>query len=220
MFLTVLTSCEDEEETIFHRGERYLALETGTFQVYAVHEIQYSASEGRVELSYEIMTQVVDSFPSATGEYTYVIHRSKRVSEAEPWEHLDTWSARLAKRDIVVSEGNTPFVKIKFPLATENVWNGNILNAGDEDMYQYAGIALPVSFNGMFFENTLTVEQENNGDKIVFRDQRKEIYALDVGLVYKEFIQLNYCTDDACLGQQKVDHGVEMIMVIKDYGKL
>lgn len=219
VFLTLLTSCKDEEEAIFHRGEDYLALETGTFQIYTVNEVRYNVAEAPVETNYEILTQVIDSFPS-TGGYTYVIHRSKRASEAEPWEELDTWSVRPANGDVIVSEGSTPFVKIKFPVVAENVWNGNIFNAGDEDIYQYADIARPLDLNGMFFENTLTVIQENNEDKIVFRDQRKETYALDVGLVYREFIQLTYCTDDACLGQQKVDQGVELKMVIKDYGLL
>lgn len=220
MFFSLFTSCKDEEKMIFHPGQHYLPLQTETFQVYAVSETRYSSSADPVELSYEIMTQLVDSFPSAKGEYIYVIHRNKRLSAGAPWEPLDTWSIRPAKGDIVVSEGNIPFVKIKSPVAAGNVWDGNILNTGEADMYQYTGIGLPLELNAMFFENTLTVEQENNDDKIVFLDQRKEIYALDIGLVYKEFIQLNYCTDDGCLGQQKVNHGVKMIMVIKDYGKL
>ena len=76
-----------------------------------------------------------------------------------------------------------------------------------------------MDLNGMTFDNTITVEQEDNEDAIVFRDERKEVYALHLGLVYKELIQLNYCTDDVCLGQQRIDQGIEIRMVIKDYGK-
>jgi hypothetical protein len=71
----------------------------------------------------------------------------------------------------------------------------------------------------MRFDNTFTVEQEQNEDFFVFNDERREVYARDIGLVYKKVVQLGYCTDDHCLGQQKIDHGFEMKLVIKQYGK-
>jgi hypothetical protein len=50
-------------------------------------------------------------------------------------------------------------------------------------------------------------------------DERRNVYALNVGLVYREIIQLNYCTDDTCLGQQIIEDGMEMKVAIKQYGK-
>ena len=111
-------------------------------------------------------------------------------------------------------------MKIRFPLKNENTWNGNVFNSIGEDEYILRDIDQPLELNGNSFANTITVEQEYNDDDIVFRDERKEIYGRDAGLVYKEIIQLHYCTDNSCLGQQQIDHGIEMKMVIREYGKM
>lgn len=218
VFLTLLAGCEAEHGLATNTGAAYFPLQTGVFQVYAVHEIIYSASEPPRESNYELMAEVTDSFPSPNG-LTYVIHRSSREDETDPWRAQDTWSVRKDDREIIVSEGNTSYVKMKFPPYENNVWDGNIFNPLGRDDYKWKEIAKPAAFNGMTFGKTLTVEQEDNKDPIVFRDERKEVYAMGVGLVYKEVIQLNYCTADACLGQQKIDHGQEITMVIREYGK-
>jgi len=219
VLLTLLSACGDEKVVTPGPGDAYFPLEKGIFQVYTVKEVLYSVAENPVQLNYELQCEVVDSFPSGNGEYTYVVHRSIRPGEGDEWEMLDTWSVRKNQREIVVSEGNTAFVKIRFPLRPENVWDGNVFNSMGEDEYSLKGIHQPAEVNGMTFENTLTVEQELNEDPIVFHDERTEVYAMNVGLVYKKTVQLNYCTADACLGQQKVDEGRELQMLIKEYGK-
>jgi hypothetical protein len=219
VILVIATSCAGDEASPLVHGSDYLPLQTGFFHVYAVQETIYSNGSEPLTLNYEIRTEVIDSFPSGNDQYTYVIHRSKRDPGSDLWQPLDTWSARQQPNEWVITEGNTSYVKIKLPLTLENVWNGNAFNSRGSDEFRYTDVASPLEINGIPFESTLTVEQEENDDVIVFRDERKEIYALHVGLVYKEIIQLNYCTADACLGQQKVDHGVEMKMTISAYGK-
>jgi hypothetical protein len=219
VFLALFAGCDGEENLMRDPGTAYFTLKKGLYHVYAVNEIRHSASAAPEVLNYEIMTEVVDSFPSAQGDYTYVIHRSRRASEGEPWEQLDTWSARKDKSEVIVSEGNIPFVKVSFPLREDTRWDGNAFNTIGVDEYELKDINQPREVNGMTFEITMTIEQERNEDVIVYRDERSEVYALDVGLIYKEVIQLNYCTNDDCLGQQKVDHGLEMKMVIKQYGR-
>lgn len=219
MVLALFAGCEAEESPHLDTGSAYFPLKKGIFQVYSANEIRYSAMGEPVTLAYELMTEVVDSFPSPQGQYTYVIHRSRRSTEKEPWEELDTWSARKDNREAIVSEGNTPFVKVIFPIRSGTRWNGNAFNTMGDDEYELKDIDQPFEVNGMTFEKTLIVEQERNEDFIVFRDERQEVYALDVGLVYKVITQLNYCTDDNCLGQQKIESGIEMKLVIKQYGK-
>jgi hypothetical protein len=219
VFLVLLTACEGEGIERRQNGSAYFPLQKGIFQVYSVHEIRYHVGESPLALNYEIRAEVTDSFPSGVGQYTYVIHRSIRETEADAWQPLDTWSVRKDEQAVVVAEGNTAYVKIRFPLSGEQMWDGNMFNAIGPDDYSFRDLELPAEVNGMTFERTITIEQERNEDRIVFRDERTEVYAAEVGLVFKEFIQLNYCTADACLGQQKVDHGTEMQMLIKEYGK-
>jgi len=217
--LALVAGCKDEEPLILDSGTEYFPLKKGLYHLYAVNEVRYTPGADPEELNYELMTEVVDSFPSASTQFTYVVHRSRRPAAGSPWELLDTWSVRKGNSEVIVSEGNTAFVKVKFPVRGDSRWDGNIFNSLGEDAYEFKDIHQPLELNGITFENTMTVEQERNDDVIVFRDERREVYALNVGLVYKEITQLNYCTDDNCLGQQKVEEGIEMKMVIKQHGR-
>jgi hypothetical protein len=218
MISALLISCGGEDPDHLDTGSAYFPLEKGVFQVYSVYETRYSPVNDPQVMLYELMTEVVDSFPGPNG-HSFVIRRSRRMTEDEPWEVLDTWSARKDSREVIVSESNTPFVKAIFPVRSGSRWNGNELNTLGADEYEIVKAGEPFEVDGMRFDNTFTVEQEQNEDLIVFNDERREVYARNVGLVFKEVIQLNYCTDDDCLAQQKIDNGVEMKILIKEYGK-
>lgn len=219
LFLALFAGCEGEETSILDSGDAYFPLETGLYHVYAVQEVRYQDPAEPEVLNYELMTEVVDSFPSGDQAYTFVVHRSRRFVESAPWEPLDTWSVRREGNKLIVSEGNIPIVKMLFPVRAGAQWNGNTYNSLGEDIFEYKGIDLPMEINGMTFEKTMTVEQEFNEDLIVYYDARREVYAHGAGLVYKEVTQLHYCSEDHCLGQQKIVQGTELKMEIRDYGK-
>lgn len=216
-FFALLAGCHSDDGVVRDTGAGYFPLKKGLYQIYSVQETRYSGAQEE-NLNYELLTAVVDSFPSVDGQYTYVIHRSRRTAETDAWTLAETWSARKAHSEVIVSEGSTPFVKIKFPVSENTRWNGNAFNTLGVDEYAIHAIGAPREFNGMIFDQTIEVDQEHNEDFIVFRDERTEVYALGVGLVYKETLQLNYCTEDACLGQQKITEGITMKMAIKEYG--
>lgn len=217
--IAFLFACEGEERFKRDIGSEYFPVATGMYCVYNVEEIRYAAGAAPAIARFELMTAVVDSFPSGNDQYTFVIHRSKRSEDTAPWEPLDTWSVRKDDRQVVVAEGNVPFVKLRFPVAAQVRWDGNALNTLGADEYALKAVDQRLDVDGTTFEHTATVVQEDNRDAIVFRDVRSEVYARGIGLVYRETVQLHYCTDDACLGQQKIDHGVEMKIAIKEYGK-
>lgn len=214
----MLWGCEAEKPRPLASGTEYFPLSKGQYQIYSVQEVHYLSGSEPLTLNYELMSVVADSFPSPDGQYIYVIHRSTRENASTAWQALDTWSVRKEDSRVTVSEGNTPFVKMIFPVREGTRWNGNTFNTLGDDEYELKSAGQPLEVNGMTFEKTATVEQERNEDLIVFRDVRSEVYAFGVGLVKKEIIQFHYCTDDACLGQQVIDEGIEMKMDIKEYG--
>lgn len=220
VFSALAVACEDREPITGTSSDTWFPLQTGFYQIYAVAGKLYAPGQPEPDLfQYELMTEVVDSFPSGQDEYTFVIHRSERGAESSPWEPLDTWSVRTDDHQVVVAEGNMSYVKLTFPVREHSRWNGNAFNTLGDDEYEMQGIGEPMQLNGMTFERTLTVEQERNEDMIVFMDVRNEVYASGAGLVYMEVKQLNYCTHDHCLGQQEIEHGMEMKMEIKAYGQ-
>ncbi len=211
-------SCDSSDESpSVDTGKDYFPLRKGNFQIYDVTNIEYTLGVPET-LRYELKTMVTDSFPNSDGNYTYVIQRSKRNEGATEFSYLDTWSARMDTREAVMNEENTSFFKIKLPVTKDDEWDGNLYNTKGEDTYLMEEVKTSFSANGTSYDDCIFINQNDNQDFVVTLDQRKEIYARNIGLVYKEVRMLNYCTVGSCLGQEQVESGVIYTQTIKAYG--
>ncbi len=217
--LTVLVSaCDTDEFKPADTGIDHYPIRTGYYQVYNVNETVYSEVTAPQTNAFQLRTEIIDSFPNTENGFTYVIHRSTRADESSSWEIKDTWSVRRNDRELVINEGNTAFVKLTFPLKAGSTWNGNKFNDQDEDEYEVRSFDEPFTAGGTTFDRTVNILQEDTDDLIVFLDKREEVYARDVGLIYKETTQLNFCTDNNCIGQQVIKNGRIYKQELIEYG--
>ena len=225
-------SCTSKELVPVSVVSDYFPMKKGAYKIYRVDSVVVNQNR-EVKYTYDLKTEVTDSFPGSNGGFTYLIQRSKRITSSSPWTALESWSARVNAFQAVVNEGNISFVKMEGPLGNGKTWNGNAFNilGGNEkcldgnaytcDNYTIGSFAKPYeTISGKNFENTLSVIQNDNQDLIVSLDKRSEIYAKKTGLIYREIIKLNYCTDPNCLGTQFVQTGLKYKQTIGDYGGL
>jgi hypothetical protein len=218
-FSALLLGCSDGDSLKQRNDQDYFPLQVGNFLIYSVEQTEYTGPEQSSFSQYELKTEIVDSFENLEGSLTYVIHRSKRASDAEPWEFINTWSARIGRYEAVVNEENTPFVRITFPATANKEWNGNALNTMPEDFYLLEETNGTVELeNGQIFKNCLTINQEEYLD-VLSKNERQEVYAFGVGLIYRKHIELQYCDDGDCFGQQEIVSGIEYNQVLKEYGQ-
>jgi len=216
--LVVLSGC-GEGEPVKQDSREYFPLQTGFYLVYSVEENIYTELDPPEFLTYELKTEVVDSFANQEGGFTFVIHRSTRATESDPWEFQEAWSARTNDLHAVLTEGNTSFVRIAFPAFKNKEWNGNALNSMEEDSYiiESEGVSYELDTD-LEFNDALVINQEDELNELS-RDQREEVYARNVGLIYKKSMVLNYCDEVSCFGQQIINDGVEYWQVLKEYGQ-
>lgn len=208
-----------EEEVVQKRDTEYFPLQTGFFQIYSIQETIYTELDPPLELSYELKTEVVDSFANMEEGFTYVIYRSTRNSESDPWVFQESWSARTNTQQIVLIEGNISYIRIALPAFKNKQWDGNALNTQEEDIYVIETVGKSYELNATLeFDDTVVINQESESNNL-FRDEREEVYARNIGLIYKKSVVLNYCDEVPCFGQQIINDGVEYLQVLKEYGQ-
>lgn len=199
----------------------YFPLAVGDYRIYSVTETTITPFNVEYAVHYELKTVVTDSFRNSGGDFSYIISRLKRSTPTEPWTNFDTWSAKVNSREVVVNEGNVPFVKLTFPIADGREWNGNAYNGEESiefcegsdftscDLYTFGEIGTSVeTIPGIQFDNCIEVTENNSLDVIVQKDVRREVYAFGVGLIEREIMILKYCTANDCLGDQLVQDGL------------
>ena len=198
----------DKIRPVEQYGTEYFPLKTGSFRIYQVDQTTHELGIPSTT-NYQLKESVVDSFLNQTGGYTYAIHREIWDNEQQTWNLSDSWSARISDTEAVLAEGNTHYLKLIFPFGSNKTWDGNAYNTMVEEIYEADSIGLIFSVAEQNIDNTVTIIQNDNLDKIVETDYRIEKYAPEIGLIYKEIINLEYCTsDDSCLGQQIIESGL------------
>jgi hypothetical protein len=219
LLLLMAVACDPGGYTPPELGTQYFPLRTGFYQIYSVERIDYQEDANPVTTEYEMLVEVVDSFPSTSQEFTYVIHRSTRPTPMDDWTPLDTWSARKDDRELVLNEGNVSYLKLVFPVREHGKWNHNKYNTLEADQYEIVSFKEPFQLpSGTTFDNTLTVERAEDPEYILFQNESREVYAKDYGVIFKEVIQLHFCNNDDCRGQQIIERGLKLKQWLKEYG--
>jgi hypothetical protein len=226
ILLVSVVGCSDEDPINTDMGLNYFPLHTGDRWIYQVEET--IINQTRESKAYELRVTVIDSVKNTNGGYTYTFHRDKRATETDSWQSFETWTAVLSMNQLVQNEGNELFVKLIFPLSNDLTWTGNqfnnlpnygnLFNGKGSEVYHATEYDQSKTLaTNLDFGKTITITQNDFDDPIVGKDVRKEVYARDVGLIFKEVTQLEYCSVGDCLGQQKVDKGFIRIQTLKSH---
>lgn len=194
-----ITSCN--ESTVFPE-DNYFPLREGVYQLYEVELTEYSAFEKPQSKRYQLRSEITDPFTDASGKKVYRMIRSTRNGTNDPWLPVAAWTIREESPYIVISEGNTSYARLIKPVRKNSTWNGNRFNSLPEEIYRIDALAGTfTTASGKIYANTVTVIQEDLNE-LTKTDQRKEVYAQDYGLVYKESKVVTYaCSAGVCTGR-------------------
>lgn len=200
-------------------GFDFFPLQVGDFRVYQVEEITKNVLIEYDTARFQLKESLVDSFPGQGGDIIYILHRSKRLSASDTWQLDSVWTARRNQSQAVTVESNVPFIKLVFPIEENKIWDGNKLNSADNDRYEMVNLFASFDTGLEIIENTLTVIQNEKLDSIDVLDYRKEVYGLNIGLIYKSSRIIKFCNDDDCKGLKIIEQARILKQTIIDYGK-
>ena len=220
LLLLLFTSCEQTAEPDLNRvGWAYYPLSEGQYRVYDVYRINYNFLTDNDTLSYELKEVVSEYYLNQRNDTVYVLRRFQRSTQAAPWQLDSAYLIQRTPRWLIQTVNNRPQVHLAFPVAEGLSWNGNMLNADDKDDFIMLNVGRPYELEDKTYENTLKVVQHDLLDVIDRTDQRQEIYAIGVGMIYKRTNTLKYCSKDCGGRVGSITDGLFLEMKLKETGK-
>lgn len=195
-------------------GYNYYPLQTGLYSIYEVHGVEYLNEKDSIVFDYQLKEAVVDSFQNLETGISYKIERQKRSDENDAWDTDSIWTVRKDDIRVIRTENNVPIINLVFPPGENITWDAMGFSDQETDEFEMVSVGQQYEEYGQ----TLTVIQEELPDRIVMFISKKEIYSMDVGLVYKENIILKYKQGDD-IGLEIVDSGIRYFQSLIEYGE-
>lgn len=224
--IALWASCsKDSPVYILDEGYNYFPFEVGKYVIYDVDSIVHNDFTQTVDtFKYQVKEYYESMFLDNSGRNTMRIERYKRdfndtITYASiPWSLSDVWEANLTKTTAEKVEENIRYVKLGFPIGGVKSWNGNAYNVLGEQNYIYKDINTPRTIGNMAFDSTLFVKQDSS-ENLIAKKIYNEIFAKNVGMVYKEIIDVQ--SDNIVAGvpiMNRITSGVEYKMTFNSSG--
>jgi hypothetical protein len=190
------------------RGYAYYPYQVDDVRTYKVREINYSKFGDHDTATYMLRETVSEQFTDNAGEINFVLKRETKSKKAEDWSTDSLWSTYANSIQAVLNKNGEPIINLVFPPANELAWDANALNNNTADTYTIEGLNDPYILGTEQYANTLIVQQDDKPDSLSSFDYRMEVYAKDIGLIYKIDSRLRFCQKPlACYGLKIVESG-------------
>jgi len=183
----------------------YMPLEIGKFIVYNLDSTVYTNLGSKIEVrSYQIKDTIQSFTTDNLGRKVYRISRLMRSQiDSNNWLNIYTYNAIADSTRLEIIEANQRYLKLMLPIKEGFSWKGNtyINTISNPELqflniweYRYMNVQKNISINNIGFSNTVSVLQRNDTinnptNKNVFSEinYSKEVFAENIGLVFKEF---------------------------------
>jgi hypothetical protein len=217
--LLLFWACESEVAPDTERlGAHYFPMSVGQFHIYEVEETNYFLIGPETE-NYQLMIEVVDSAVYSLGEIDYTIHRSKRMDENSEWKLDSVWNTSVSLKRVITNENNVSRVKLVFPIKEGVEWDANVYNSRSPEYFRYADHRSDTTLLEQAYTHTVRVILSDEGFDSVGRDDRFEIYAPQIGLIFKEEHVWFYFQEGGEVDPDKIVSGRDLKQVLIAYGQ-
>lgn len=217
LFLACFSCNKSETEDIdLDFGYEYFPLEIGKYWVYSVDSVIYDPSIGgtAIDTIYSfIREELKDTLRDNLGDLLYRVEKYHRKNDTLPWQIQSAFTLSTNERQAFRTEENLKFIKMVFPATENKRWNGNafideglIIPIAGENMEVFKGwesVILakenPYDLDNLNFPDVLELSIADNENLIEYRFGR-EVYAANVGLIYRELKILDTQCQTCCNG--------------------
>jgi len=199
-------SCDKETEDLseMSKGHKFFPTEIGKYIVYNYDSVYFNDQlRADVPKSGQVRYYVADTFRDNAGRLSYVINVQSRANDTDPYVPNDVIYVTPTEDRVEFKQKNLTFLKMVFPVANGQSWNGNaMVPLGDADYAEFAGDQWKYTYSDFdrefdpgnnLYEHTVTVNHIDDALNVpvdstayAYRNYSKEVYAYNVGMVYRE----------------------------------
>jgi hypothetical protein len=212
---TLMVSCKDKTDDLTLPSlQTYYPTTIGKFVTYKVDSTLFINFGTQKVVRSGFHRDVIEANTNdAQGRPSVRVSRYFKRNLSDPqWQNQYTFLATIYDNGNTFEfvENNYRFIKLKNPVRNDFKWRGNTYiienNSFTSDLdyllnwnYTYKNVNQNYTVNGVVVPNTITVEQANNysGDStnalsVYEVNKSVEVYAKGIGLIYKDFLHLDY----------------------------
>jgi hypothetical protein len=228
----IFASCKKSTE-VFETGSvsEYSPLVIGKYITYNLDStifINFGTKDTviKYQVKHVVDAQITDNL----GRPAYRIIRYIRKTAANPWNPDNTFMAVPTDFAMEFVENNMRFLKLKGPVRDGYTWKGNSyidtysLNSNvkylDDWNYTYDSVNVSKTIGTFTLDSTIHVGQRdeiigNPSDPNSYSERNfgSENYAKGLGLVYRNFLHVEYQPARPGVGAYRVGYGVKMTMI-------
>ncbi len=176
---------------------KFQPLAVGNYIDYQVYDTLYIGADEREDFEIEVTTYqlrelISERLSENSSGLRYRLERFKRQDESQLWKLDSIWTIRLQDSSIIKVENNVPFIKLVPNMQANTTWDGNSFNKLPAENYNI----------GFYLEDYQVLDDNYpNSIEVIHRFDSTflkiligiEVYAEDVGLVYKRTDNINLC---------------------------
>lgn len=211
-----LTNCKKDSDLANEdMGYSYFPYEPGDYLIYDVDSTYYDDFFDTVyTFNFKIREYYESYFYDSQNRLSIRIERWYKMSDSSNWYLQDVWYSCKTPAFAERTEENIRITKLIFPCKNNSKWDANAFNVYNQEYYEYDASNEPYSIGAFSFDSTITVIQ-NIKFNLIEDIYKTEIYARNVGLIYKRFrdIRKDFISGD-------IESGTDYTYTLVEYGKL
>ena len=201
----VLFACRPSIEMLEDISYDYYPIEEGKYRIYQVDSIVYNAFICQtLTNSYQIKEVTGNVIIDGEGEKAYAVKRYKRLNGNAPWKLEEVWTEKIQQQQLQRIENNQRWVKMVFPIQEQQMWDGLSYIKSDTS-FEISGSSIQIykdwgdfeyqKTGSSFVDTSQTVPAiypdvvevaQADAENQIEKRYAKEVYAKNIGLVYRE----------------------------------
>lgn len=183
--LTLLvTGCKKKSEDYAAKSYEYYPYTVKSERTYRLDSTLY-ALDTIIKKSKIILEIVTEQFSDLQGQTAYRLEQYIIPDSGKNQIFFDLQTTNWNEQGVQRVENNQRYLKMVFPIRDKKQWNGNMYNNINQQMYQFTGTFQPITIDTKTYTDVVTVTQRYEVDDLIGHHEDKEIYAKNIGMVYR-----------------------------------